>query len=210
MSSNHPASIRKKVAREAALLLYTSQEKEFRQAKLKAAETLGTRRLPSNLEVAVELDQIADEHEGQERSERLIQMRKEALGIMKCLQGFNPKLKGSVWRGTTHRNSDIDIAAFSSNSEDVLKQLRRSGLKIAKLERTSKVTSGDLVESLHIHIHLPSSNEAEIVVRDPEKVDQEEICEIYGDPVKGLSITQLEKVTRENPTRRFLPGKVKA
>lgn len=72
------------------------------------------------------------------------------------------------------------------------------------------MTSGDLVESLHIHIHLPSSNEAEIVVRDPEKTDQEEICEIYGDPVKGLSITQLEKVIRENPTRRFLPGKVKA
>jgi predicted nucleotidyltransferase len=201
--------VRKKVAREAAILLYTSQEKEFKQAKLKAAEALGTRILPSNLEVAVELDQVADGYEGQQRSKRLIQMRKEGLRIMKCLRSLNPKLKGSVWRGTTHRNSDIDITVFSLNSEGVVNKLRRSGFKIVNQERTSKVTNGDLEESLHIYVHLPSSNEAEIVVRLPEKMGQEETCEIYGDPVKGLSITQLEGVIKEDPTRRFLPDRAK-
>jgi len=208
LSSKHPASIRRKVAREAAVLLYTSQEKEFKQAKLKAAKALGTRMLPSNLEVAVELDQVADEYEGQQRSNRLIQMRKEALIIMQCLGSFNPRLKGSVWRGTTHKNSDIDVTVFSSNS-DVVNKLRRSGFRIAKQERTSKVINGDLEESLHIHVCLPSSNEAEIVVRLPEKMGQEETCEIYGDPVKGLNITQLERVIKENPTRRFVPGSVR-
>jgi len=201
--------VRKKVAREAAILLYTSQEKEFKQAKLKAAKALGTRILPSNLEVAVELDQVADGYEGQQRSKRLIQMRKEGLRIMKCLRSLNPKLKGSVWRGTTHRNSDIDITVFSLNSEGVVNKLRRSGFKIVNQERTSKVTNGDLEESLHIYVHLPSSNEAEIVVRLPEKMGQEETCEIYGDPVKGLSITQLEGVIKEDPTRRFLPDRAK-
>ena len=201
--------MRKKVAREAAILLYTSQEKEFKQAKLKAAKALGTRILPSNLEVAVELDQVADGYEGQQRSKRLIQMRKEGLRIMKCLRSLNPKLKGSVWRGTTHRNSDIDITVFSLNSEGVVNKLRRSGFKIVNQERTSKVTNGDLEESLHIYVHLPSSNEAEIVVRLPEKMGQEETCEIYGDPVKGLSITQLEGVIKEDPTRRFLPDRAK-
>lgn len=208
MSSKHPASIRRKVAREAAVLLYTSQEKEFKQAKLKAAKALGTRMLPSNLEVAVELDQVADEYEGQQRSKRLIQMRKEALGIMQCLGSFNPRLKGSVWRGTTHKDSDIDVTVFSSFSEDVVNKLRTSGFGIAKQERTSKVTKGDLEESLHIYVCLPSSDEAEIVVRLPEKMGQEETCEIYGDPVKGLNITQLESVIKENPTRRFLPDSV--
>ena len=46
--------MRNRVAREAALLLYTSQEKEYKQAKKRASETLGARVLPSNLEVAEE------------------------------------------------------------------------------------------------------------------------------------------------------------
>ena len=57
--------LRRRVAREAALLLYTGQEREFLQAKRRAAEILGVRILPSNREVAEELDRIADEREGE-------------------------------------------------------------------------------------------------------------------------------------------------
>ena len=88
-----------KVAREAATLLYFGAEKEYKQAKEKAAQTLGTHFLPSNLEVALELDKIAEENEGENRKERLIQMRKEALKIMKLLDAYCPVLIGSVWRG---------------------------------------------------------------------------------------------------------------
>ncbi|MGD8507086.1 MAG: hypothetical protein PVF15_10545, partial [Candidatus Bathyarchaeota archaeon] len=56
--------LKKRVAREAALLLYTAQEKEYKQAKKRAAENLGARALPSNSEVARELDAIAEEREG--------------------------------------------------------------------------------------------------------------------------------------------------
>ena len=60
-----------RVAREAATLLYFGAEKEYKQAKEKAAKTLGTHFLPSNLEVALELDKIAEENEGAKRKERL-------------------------------------------------------------------------------------------------------------------------------------------
>jgi predicted nucleotidyltransferase len=53
-----------RVAREAATLLYYGAEKEYKQAKQKAAKTLGTKFLPSNLDVALELDKIAQENEG--------------------------------------------------------------------------------------------------------------------------------------------------
>jgi hypothetical protein len=39
-----------KVVREAATLLYFGAEKEYKQAKLKAAETFGVSFLPSNLD----------------------------------------------------------------------------------------------------------------------------------------------------------------
>jgi len=48
-NSRYP-SLKKRVAREAALLLYTSQEKEYKQAKKRATENLGARILPSNAE----------------------------------------------------------------------------------------------------------------------------------------------------------------
>ena len=53
------AALRRRVAREAANILYLGIEKEYRQAKLRAAETLGLNVLPTNLEVAMELNKIA-------------------------------------------------------------------------------------------------------------------------------------------------------
>jgi len=51
--------LRKRIAREAASLLYFGAEKEYKQAKLKAAKTVKSKFLPTNLEVALELDKIA-------------------------------------------------------------------------------------------------------------------------------------------------------
>jgi len=67
LKGNRLPSLRKRVAREAATLLYTSQEKEYKQAKKRAAKMLRVRVLPSNLEVAEELDKIAEEKEGSSR-----------------------------------------------------------------------------------------------------------------------------------------------
>ncbi|MFQ6087072.1 MAG: hypothetical protein ACE5OV_03520, partial [Candidatus Bathyarchaeia archaeon] len=157
-------SLKKRVAREAALLLYTSQEKEYKQAKKRAAENLGARMLPSNLEVARELDAIAEETEGASRHERLIQMRKEALKIMQVLEDFKPRLIGSVWRGAINRNSDIDIVAFASKPNAVLAQLQKGGFSVVKTEWLSVTKEGRKEMSFHIYLALPSGNEAEVVV----------------------------------------------
>ena len=197
--------MRKRVAREAAFLIYTSQEKEYKQAKRKAAEILGARILPSNREVADELDEIADEIEGEARLERLLRMRKEALEIMQCLEDYSPRLIGSVWRGTAHKNSDIDITVFSHDPKDVLKRITERNLKIIKVEEDIIAEGEDKRSTFHIHIILPSGDEAEIVVRDPKDRMRDEICEIYGDLIRGLSPNELRKVLESDPYRRFVP-----
>jgi len=197
--------VRRRVAREAAILLYTSQEKEFKQAKKRAAEILGARVLPSNLEVAEELDRIADEFEGLERQERLVQMRREALKLMEFLERFNPRLIGSVWRGTARRNSDIDIEVFSADPEEVLEEIRRRNLEVVEVERVTASGNHGVDESTHIYLALESGVKAEIIVRSPEKIGEERLCEIYGDPVRGLGIKELRRVLREDPLRRFVP-----
>jgi len=198
-------SIKGRVAREAAVLLYSQQEKEYKQAKQRAAYTLGIRILPSNREVAEELDKVADEMEGAVRRERLAQMRREALSVMVTLGDFHPRLVGSVWRGTAHKNSDIDIEAFYSDPKIVLERLKQSGLNVRRAEWQS-VTKGRRNETaFHIYLTLPSRNEVEVIIRSPEKMNEADKCEIYGNTIKGLNMHQLRRLLMENPTQKFVP-----
>ena len=205
MRTNRLHSLRRRVAREAATLLYTSQEKEYKQAKSRAAQTLGVRVLPSNTEVAKEIDEIAEEREGHSKHERLIQMREEAMQLMIILQPFRPRLVGSVWRGTAHRTSDIDIVAYASDHNVVLNSLSNGSSKVLEAEWRSVTKQGKKKSSFHIHLVLSSGNIAEVAVHNPEKMSTPGKCEIYGDFATGLNYSQLQRVLRENPLQRFVP-----
>jgi predicted nucleotidyltransferase len=198
-------SLKLRVAREAALLLYTSQEKEYKQAKQRATHALATHILPSNAEVAEEIDKIADEIEGSSRIERLLQMRQEALTIMDVLKDFHPKLIGSVWRGTANKNSDIDVVAFSSEPANVLSRLQIGGFNVIKTEWQSAPKHGGEEKTFHVYLALASGHEAEVVVRALERINRREKCEIYGDTVIGLNRIQLRKVLDKNPLQKFIP-----
>jgi predicted nucleotidyltransferase len=194
-----------KIAREAATLLYFGAEKEYKQAKLKAAKTLGTHFLPTNLEVAVELDKIAEANEGSARKERLIQMRKEALQIMTILKVYNPLLIGSVWRGTIRQGSDIDIAVYHDVPDEILSLLKKDGMKISKTEWTTTTKKGKPETSFHIYAETSGKQIAEIVVRSAEEAGRKRKCEIFGDELKGLNIQELERLLKENPAQKFIP-----
>jgi len=205
VSHNYRADHRRRIAQEAAELLYTGQEKEYKQAKFRAAKTLGVHVLPSNAEVAVELDRIAGEREGETRLERLIQMRRKAIRIMEVLEDFSPILVGSVWRGTANRNSDIDIVVYAQNPQNIVSALQKNNYIITKNEVQTITEKGEKRQSFHIYVNLPSNNQAEIVVRNLEDIDRRVKCETYGDAVTGLTIQQLRQVLRENPQQKFLP-----
>jgi predicted nucleotidyltransferase len=200
-----PADLRCKIAREAATLLYFGAEKEYKQAKLKAARTLGSHFLPTNLEVALELDSIAEETEGAARKERLVQMRLEALKIMKILEAHKPLLIGSVWRGTIRRGSDIDIAVYHDSPSEIANLLKAKGVDVSKTEWTTVTKKGKTESSFHIYTETLKKQRMEIVVRSSEETSRKRKCEIFGDEIKGLSPRELEKLLKENPTRKFIP-----
>ncbi|MBT0159025.1 hypothetical protein G4O51_03465 [Candidatus Bathyarchaeota archaeon A05DMB-2] len=199
------SDLRRRVAREAAVQLYFGAEKEYKQAKLKAAKLLRVHLLPTNLEVAVELDKVAEENEGPTRNERLIQMRKEALKIMKLLKEYSPVLIGSVWRGTIRRGSDIDIAVYHDAPEEILMLLKNSGLDVSSTEWVTITKRGKPETSFHLHATTSDAQKVEIVVRDAEEAGRKRKCEVFGDELKGLSVAELEKVLGENPAQKFVP-----
>jgi len=198
--------LRKRIAREAASLLYLGVEKEYKQAKLKAAKIVKFKFLPTNLEVALELDKIAEENEGSARKERLIQMRKEALKLMQVLKAYKPLLIGSVWRGTIYHGSDVDIVVYRDEPEDILKILRQNNLKIMQTEWVAVTKEGKRKGSFHIYVELPAKEKAEIKIVQSTEASEKEKCEIYGDEITGLSVQKLEKLLKENPAQRFVPS----
>jgi hypothetical protein len=198
--------LRKRIAREAASLLYFGVEKEYKQAKLKAAKIVKSKFLPANLEVALELDKIAEENEGPARKERLIQMRKEALKLMKILKAYKPLLIGSVWRGTICHDSDVDIVVYHDEPDDILKILKQNDLKIMQAEWVAVTKKGKRKASFHIYAELPAKEKAEIKTVQSSEAFMKEKCEIYGDEITGLSVQKLEKLLKENPAQRFVPS----
>jgi predicted nucleotidyltransferase len=196
---------KRRVAREAATLLYFGAEKEYKQAKTRAAETLGTHFFPSNLEVALELDKVAEENEGEKRKERLVEMRKEALDVMRLLSAFFPILIGSVWRGTVKMGSDIDIAVYTDDPEKIVSVLKAGGIKVSKTGWTTINKKGVTVESYHIYAQSASKHEVEIVARSTEEAGKKRRCETFGDELKGLTVRELQKILQSNPTQQFIP-----
>ncbi len=196
---------RQRVAIEAAALLYYRLEKEYKQAKLKAAKNMGVRIMPTNLEVALELDRIAEETEGEDRIKRLIQMRRDALEIMKALKPYCPELIGSVWRGTIRRGSDIDISVNHDVPEEIIALLRFAGFKITRFQPTSVIKAGLAKFSYHVYAETSGGWQAEIVVRATEEACLKRRCETFGDEICGLNIKDLEMLLEVNPSARFLP-----
>lgn len=196
------------VAREAAWLLYYGVVEEYKDAKVLAAKSLGTSTLPRNYDVALELDRLAEQIEGEEREKLLLRLREEALRLMIHLSEFHPRLIGSVWRGTARRGSDIDIQAYSLSIDEVLRRLSES-FKITRTEWTSKTVEGETTSFHHIFVLLPTGDEAEVSVRGLEDIGERRRDAIYGDGILGLSIEELEAVLRSNPLRRFVPERKK-
>lgn len=199
------SNLRQKVAKETALLLYTEQRKEYKQAKKQATETLGARIMPTNREVADELDKLAEEIEGDAKRERLVQMRKEALKIMQALEKFKPRLIGSVWRGTANKNSDIDILLHHSGLDQIIHVLQENAFNITHTKRQTTTKQGIRKTSFHIYLTLQSDHTAEIVIKDTEKKDASEKCEIYLDEITGLTLENLKQVLENYPTQTFIP-----
>lgn len=197
--------LKQRVAREAANLLYFGAEKEYKQAKNKAAQILGTNFLPSNLEVAVELDKIAEEKEGPTRRNRLICMRKEALQVMKLLREYKPLLIGSVWRGTIKVGSDIDIAVYTDEPGEIIEFLRNNGINVLKSNWANVNKRGETLESFHIYAQTEAKHSLEIVARKMEDYGKKRKCETFGDEIRGLKIKELEKVLQDNATQQFTP-----
>jgi hypothetical protein len=148
-SPNEDDRARQLLAQEAARIIVDQGLRDYRIAKIKAAERLGMNSrgaLPGNTEI----EQAIAEHlllfGGESHAGFLQSLRSTALSAMQLLEDFTPRLVGPVLAGTADDNSVINLHVFADSSEVVALFLDERGFVCRLYERRLKTRRGRSVQ----------------------------------------------------------------
>ena len=187
--------LRRRIIFEAARLMYSRRESEYYTAKMKAARKIcggwvKPRDLPSNAEIRDEILKFAHLYEGDSRLKNLREMRMAALGVMRLLKKFKPRLIGSTLTGHVRRGSDIDVHVFASTVEAVTGALDEAG-QVYEVEHKRVRKHGE--ERLFTHIHVQGPFEIELTLYPLDKARLVFKSSITGQAIERATISQLEQ-----------------
>lgn len=186
--------LRQAIALEAARLMYERVETEYFTAKRKAAKRLcrGNVKptdLPSNSEIRDQIQLFARLHEGDKRTAHLKEMRLAALGMMRHLRPFKPRLIGSVMTGHIRKGSDIDIHIFTNSAGLITDILENEGYQF-DVERKAIVKFQE--SRVFTHIHVYDRFNFELTIYDEDKAHYVFKSSITGKAIERASIAELE------------------
>jgi predicted nucleotidyltransferase len=204
--------LRHAIACEAARLMYERLEREYFTAKRKAARRLCRGQvkpsdLPSNSEIRDQIQLLARLLEGERRAADLRAMRFAALGMMRLLRPFKPRLIGSVMTGHVRKGSDIDLHLFTDSPALVTDLLDREGY-VFDLERKQVVKHNEARVFTHIHIH--DRFPFELTVYAEDKAHYVFKSSITGKAIERASIRELEEFLSKEYPDVDLEGQVQA
>jgi len=139
--SNGNERARQMVAQEAARVIVNQGIRDYRAAKIKAAERLGLNArgsLPSNPEIERAIEEHHQLFGGESHTKFLHSMREAALSTMQLLATFTPRLVGPVLAGTADENSAINLHVFTDTPELVATTLDDLDIQYFPYERRLK------------------------------------------------------------------------
>ena len=193
------SKLRRRIAWEAARLMYFREESEYYRAKMRAARAVQRgwvhpSDLPSNAEIRDEIELHARMFEGEGRDADLRSMRLEALWMMVKLERFDPKLIGSVLTGHIRHGSDIDLHLFSDSIEPITAQLDRDHL-LYDIERKQIRKEGET--RTYTHVHVRDRRKFELTIYPRSKSSFVFTSSITGKAMERAGRAQLEELLRQ-------------
>lgn len=126
------------LAQEAARIIVNQGIRDYRIAKMKAAERLGMespRALPGNAEIERAVGEHLALFGRESHTDFLRIMREVALSAMALLRSFAPRLVGPVLNGTADRHSAVNLHVFADSPELVAVSLMDQGISYREFER---------------------------------------------------------------------------
>lgn len=192
-----PSKLRRKIAWEAARLIYDREATEYYHAKRKASRRIATgwvrpADLPSNAEIRDQVRLFARMIEGDRpHQQRLQEMRMRALWWLDQLQPFHPRLIGSVLTGHIRDGSDIDIHVFSGSPTAVANRVADTGNTL-EIERKRLVKEGET--RVFTHIHVRDQFPVELTIYHPSLLGHRFRSSIDGKPIPKATAADLRKI----------------
>ena len=129
------------LAQEAARIIVDQGVRDYRAAKIKAAERLGLNSrgsLPRNSEIELAVSEHLKLFGRESHADFLRVMREVALSAMELLSSFEPRLIGPVLSGTADENSSVNLHVFADSPESVAMRLTDLGYNYKPYERRLK------------------------------------------------------------------------
>ena len=198
-NSNGDSRARQVLAQEAARIIVDQGIRDYRVAKIKAAERLGLNTrgaLPGNAEI----EQAVSEHlklfGGDSHAAFLRTMREVALAVMEMLANYSPRLVGPVLAGTADANSSVNLHVFADSPEFVAIDLEDRGFTIRPYERRlkSRPHRDSRPETYAGFQFRHSDTSVEATVFPVDGIRQAPISPIDGRPMKRADLKAVKEL----------------
>jgi len=199
MSQRDHEHMRQHLAQRAAQILLESGTRDFQSAKQKAAQQLGaaeTKSLPSNSEIESALVDYQRLFRSNSQPENLQRLRQIAIEAMQFLGDFNPRLVGSVLRGTADEHSIIRIHLFAETVESVGFYLQDNKIPGELGERRLR-TGIDQYQNYSTYEFIVDEARVELTVFLP-KQRQIPLSPVDGKTMKRADITEVEELLHQS------------
>lgn len=156
---------RSQIAHIAARLMAEDGIEDYALAKRKAARQAGspqTQALPTNEEIDLALRTYQEIYHKEEHHERLRELRRIALRVMRELAQFSPYLTGSVLNGNAGKYADINLQLFTDSAKAV--ELYLIDRKIPYKAAQTRMYAGEELRTVPVYTVSNDGAEIEIAV----------------------------------------------
>ena len=186
--------VRQHIAREAARILVESGNRNFLQAKRKAAQQLGisdARNLPGNDEIEQALMDYQRLFRAHVQPKHLRRLRETAAEGMRFLGHFAPRLVGPVLEGTADQHSEVTLHLFADQVEQVGAFLLERGIPNELGERRLRMPSGEYVRVPEFRF-LAGDVPVALTVFSGPGTRQPPLSPVTGRPMRRAALREVE------------------
>jgi hypothetical protein len=188
--------MRMEVAAEAARIIATEGQHNYRAAKKKAAERVGVSErlaLPSNIEVRQALSSYQALYGGSLHHDNLERLRTVAMRAMRLLVEFKPRLVGPVLDGTADEHSRVALHVFCDSPDFLVHYFLEKGAAFQQEQRQIRWHDGKH-RTLPIILFELDETTIELGVFDLLNLRQAPPSPIDGKPQQRANLSEVESL----------------
>jgi hypothetical protein len=189
---------RRRIAVEAARLIAEGGLRDYRQAKVKAAQRLGIfddLSLPKNGEIEDALREHQRLFRATEQPETLRSLREAALEAMRFFADFEPRLVGPVLEGTADEYSAVCLHLHDDGADRVAMFLQERGIPYEERTRRLRLER-ETTADVPVFVFSAGDSAIDITVLPYDRLRQAPLDRIDEKPMRRANLAAVEQLVR--------------